>query len=340
MGRFKKLILSSPHRIPFPIATYPAISLTGNTTRQLVTDANIQSAAQLKLQEKLGTAVLLTCMDLSVEAEAFGAEVRFSDDEVPTVIGRRVTSLQEIEALQQPLPGQGRTSVYLDTIRCLREKSDGRPVMAGMIGPFSLAGRLFGVSECLLATATEPEVVEVLLDRTTEFLLAYARRMKAAGADGVFIAEPTAGLLSPRSLGIFSSARIRRIIEAVQDSTFDVVLHNCGSSAHHLDAIAESGAGIFHFGAPMYIVAALRKLSPKAIVCGNLDPAAVFVQSSAAEVRQKTADLLNATRDFQLFVPSSGCDIPAATPIENIAAFVEQTSAEASSQQPTADSGQ
>ena len=327
MGRFKNLILSSPHRIPFPIATYPAIALTGCTAKQLVTDATVQSAAQLKLRQTLGTSVLLTCMDLSVEAEAFGAEVRFSDDEVPTVIGRKVTSLQEIEVLPHPLPGQGRTSVYLNTIRCLREKSEDRPVMAGMIGPFSLAGRLLGVSECLLATATEPEVVEALLDRTTEFLLAYANEMKASGADGVFVAEPTAGLLSPKSLGVFSSARIRTIIEAVQDSTFDVVLHNCGASAHHLDAIAESGAGIFHFGAPMYILAALRKLSPRAIVCGNLDPAAVFVQSSADEIRQKTSDLLNATGDYQFFVPSSGCDIPAATPFENIVAFVEQTSA-------------
>lgn len=328
MGRFRALIEHSPHRIPFPIATYPALALTGESIKQLVTDSRSQSQAQLALQRHLGTPVLLTCMDLSVEAEAFGAEVRFSDDEVPTVIGRRATSLQEIEGLPRPIPGKGRTSVYLDTVRCLREKSEDRPVMAGMIGPFSLAGRLFGVSECLLATAMEPDLVESLLEQTTAFLLSYAQAMKAAGADGVLIAEPTAGLLSPKALGMFSSTRIRRIVEAVQDETFDVVLHNCGATAHHLEYLRQCGAGIFHFGSPMDIVAALNTLTPGAIVCGNLDPAAVFVQSSAQEILQKTSVLLSATRSYPRFVPSSGCDIPATTPLANIAAFVGQTLAQ------------
>jgi len=322
MGRFSSLVRNAGRRMPLPIATYPAIALTGNTVTQLVTDARLQEEAQLTLHRHLKTDVLLTCMDLSVEAEAFGAAVRFSETEVPSVTGRRVTTLDEIESLQQPSPGDGRTHVYIETVRRLHEKSEGRPVIAGMIGPFSLAGRLFGVSECLLATAEEPEVVDSLLEKTTAFLLAYANAMKAAGADGVLIAEPTAGLLSPRALGNFSSARVKEIIDGVQDESFDVILHNCGASAPHLEFLRQSGAGIFHFGAPMDIVAALQKLSPNAVVCGNLDPAGVFVQSSPEEVRQKTKLLLDATRNSPLFVPSSGCDIPAATALENIEAFM------------------
>ncbi len=321
VGRFKTLIERSQCCIPFPIATYPAVTLTRATVTQLVTDARVQSDAQLALQRRLGSDVLLTCMDLSVEAETFGAEVRFSESEVPSVIGRSVTSPEGIEHLAYASPGHGRTAVYLETVRRLRENSEGRPVLAGMIGPFSLAGRLFGVSECLLATATEPELVEALLDRTTAFLLLYAKALKAAGADGVLIAEPTAGLLSPKALGRFSSARIKQIIEGVEDATFDVILHNCGASAPHLEFLEQSGAGVFHFGAPMDMLAALRKLSGHAIVCGNLDPASVFVQSPVSEIPRKTKELLHETRAFPHFVPSSGCDIPAATPIENIEAF-------------------
>ncbi len=324
MGRFRALVEHSKHRIPLPIATFPAVALTQCTVTQLVTDAHVQAEAQLALQRRLGGEVLLTCMDLSVEAETFGSAIRFSEDEVPSVIGQAVTSPDEISSLPDPSPGDGRTGVYLETVRRLRANSDGRPVLAGMIGPFSLAGRLFGVSECLLATATEPELVEALLDRTTGFLLRYARAMKTAGADGVLIAEPTAGLLSPRALGRFSSACIRKIVEGAEDDAFDVVLHNCGASAHHLDFIAQSGASIFHFGKPMAILAALQKLPGDAIVCGNLDPSAIFVQSSPGDISRKTRELLEITAAFPRFVPSSGCDIPAATPLENIEAFVRE----------------
>ncbi|MGA9121464.1 MAG: uroporphyrinogen decarboxylase family protein [Bacteroidota bacterium] len=323
MGRFKELIERSHDRVPLPIATYPAIALTGHSIKQLVTDAALQSSAQLTLHRHLKSDVLFTCMDLSVEAEEFGATVRYSDAEVPSVVGRKVTSLDEIEALAQATPGHGRTAVYIDTVRRLRAASGECPILAGMIGPFSLACRLFGVSECFLATATEPEIVESLLERTTQFLLAYANEYKRAGADGVFIAEPTAGLLSPKSLGTYSSPHIKRIIEGAEDDAFDIILHNCGAKSNHLGFLEESGASIFHFGATMDIVAALQKLSAHAIVCGNLDPAAVFVQSSVAELRQKTIELLGQTRAYPRFVPSSGCDVPAGTSLDHLQAFLD-----------------
>jgi uroporphyrinogen decarboxylase len=38
---------------------------------------------------------------------------------------------------------------------------------------------------------------------------------RATGVDGIIVAEPAAGLLSPRGLGRFSSPHIRQIVEAV-----------------------------------------------------------------------------------------------------------------------------
>ena len=74
-----------------------------------------------------------------MEAEAFGSELMSSDDEPPTVVGRRVTSLDAARRLKT-LPGQPL-------------------VLAGMIGPFSLAGRLYGVSESLELTMDNPPLL-------------------------------------------------------------------------------------------------------------------------------------------------------------------------------------
>jgi len=170
-------------------------------------------------------------MDLSVEAECFGAAIRFSDDEVPTVTGSVVRSLAEAEALRVPAVGEGRTQVYIDAVRKASAAIGDRPVLAGAIGPYSLAGRLMDVTEIMYACYDEPETVHAVLEKVTAFLIAYCRAFRGAGAGGVMLAEPLAGLLTPALSAEFSCAYVKRIVEAVQNDAFIVVYHNCGNSA-------------------------------------------------------------------------------------------------------------
>jgi uroporphyrinogen decarboxylase len=226
-----------------------------------------------------------------------------------------------IEALRVPQVGARRTSVYLNAIRRLRSTTTDALALGGMIGPFSLAGRMYGVSEALAETAGEPEMMHALLEKTTAFLIAYAQGFKAAGAHGLIIAEPTAGLMSPASVTQFSSPYIRKICAAVNDQHFQVIVHNCGAKIGHLGSILESGAQIYHFGKPMDVVTALAQVPDDTVICGNLDPAEIFVNGTVAELRLKTQKLLDATAQYRNFVLSSGCDIPAQAPMQNLWAF-------------------
>ena len=302
-----------------PVLAFPGIGLTGATVHQLVTDADLQVKTQHALHKRFGTSMLLSAMDLSAEAEEFGATVLFSDDEIPTVTGRLVTDPAGMDQLSVPRVGGKRTAVYLETVRQLVKS--GIPVLGGMIGPFSLAGRLYGVSEALLETAMDPATMHTLIGKATSFLTAYAREFKNAGAWGVIVAEPTAGLLSPPALAQFSSPYIRRLVDEVADDNFDIVVHNCGARIAHLKAILQSGAQIYHFGKPMDVVAALGQVSHDVVLCGNLDPSEIFVSSTPAEVRAATGSLLKATEGRLNFVISSGCDIPPNAPLTSIEAF-------------------
>jgi uroporphyrinogen decarboxylase len=323
MKALTRRVLSSSTRLALPILTFPGGRLIGASVREMVHDSRLQSAAQLRLRDRFPLSALLSAMDLSAEAEEFGAAILFSDDEVPTVTGRLVSDLPSIEALRVPAVGSRRTRVYLETIENLAKESGGLPVLAGLIGPFSLAGRLLGVSEALLATASEGETLERLLAKTTRFLIAYAKAFKEAGADGVIMAEPAAGLMSPDSAARYSSSYIRAIIDAVEDDAFQVVLHNCGARLGHLLASLESRATMLHFGKPMDLEVALSRAGSETVLCGNLDPSEIFVHSRAAEVAARTAQLLERTAAHKNFVISSGCDIPSAAPLENLQAFFE-----------------
>jgi uroporphyrinogen decarboxylase len=323
MSRFTDHILSSPSRVVIPVLTFPGGRLTGATVREMVHDPAKQVAAQCALRDRFRTHALLSAMDLSTEAEEFGATILFSDDEIPTVTGRLVTDLASATALPVPRLGTKRTGVYLRTIEQLARIREGMPVLGGLIGPFSLAGRLFGVSEALLATAMEPEPVNVLLEKTTAFLTEYARGFREAGADAVIMAEPTAGLMSPGAVEEFSSSCIRRIRESVEGDGFQVILHNCGARIGHLEATMHSGAKTLHFGKPMDLAAALSRVPEDTVLGGNLDPAEVLVSSTPSIVASNVEHLLTAAAHHRNFFLSSGCDVPYHVPMENLAALFE-----------------
>lgn len=306
-----------------PVGVYAGLEITGDSVRQAVTEAQSQFRAVMALHERFHTPVMLTAMDLSVEAEAFGCRIRMTEDEIPSVIGRRVTNAAEIKALPIPAVGSGRTAVSLETARRLVMAADGTPVLGGVIGPFSLACRIFGVSELLEISLTEPVVLIALLEKVTRFLTQYLSVFCDLGVHGVIMAEPAAGLLSPRGLAQFSSAYVKQIIDAVVTPDFTVILHNCGAKLVHLPKVLESGAEIYHFGAPMNLAQALAQVSSEVILAGNLDPTGVFFSDTQAEVIARTRELMQIAAGYKNFIPSSGCDLPPHTPLDNIAAFYE-----------------
>jgi len=321
MTRFNQLVLHSPERLALPVAVYPGLALTGAKVSDIVTNPQAQFDVQAALRQRYHSPFVLSAMDLSAEAEAFGCTIAVSDSEVPTVTGRLIASQEQANRLAIPQPGDRRTGVYLDAVRLLRRMTGGPFVMAGCIGPFSLAARLVGVSEAMELTITEPALMHALLEKCTIFLTGYLNAFRAAGAHGVIMAEPAAGLLSPRGLSANSSAYIKQIAAGVNDESFAIVLHNCAAKLLHLPAILETGLKAFHFGAPMDITGALGKVSPDVVLCGNLDPAGVFVQSSAAGITAQAAELLAATATHRNFVLSSGCDLPPNAPLTSLDAF-------------------
>ena len=223
---------------------------------------------------------------------------------MPALIGRLVTTAADVARLAVPAPGDGRTRVHLDAAALLVAASPQTPVLGGLIGPFSLAARLFGVAETLEATLSEPAVILSLLERVTPFLIGYALELRRLGAAGVVMAEPVAGLLSPRGLARFSTPFVKRVVDAAQDPTFAIVLHNCGAKIVHLDRILESGAEFYHFGAPMDLPAALARVDGRVVICGNLDPTFIHAGPPSA-VRAGAKRLLAAAAGNRAWHPGT-----------------------------------
>ena len=190
-----------------------------------------------------------------------------------------------------------------------------------LIGPYSLAGRLYDMSEIMMLIYINPEAANTLLHKCTDFIIRYCMALKATGVNGVVMAEPAAGLLSNEDCLQYSSVFVKEIVEKVQDDHFTVVLHNCGNTGNCTQAMVYTGAAAYHFGNKINMEEALKEVPADALAMGNLDPVSLFKMSSPEEMKKATLQLLEATAAYPNFVLSSGCDIPPYTPLANINAF-------------------
>lgn len=336
MYQWIESLKSATPKKAIPILSFPSIQLLDITVQELISDSDIQAKGMKAVADRTPNAgASVSLMDLSIEAECFGAKIRVAEDEVPTVVQSVISAdddederLEKAQALEIPEVGAGRTGIYLEAIHKASQWITDRPVFAGVIGPFSLAGRLLDVSEAMVYCYSEPDMVHVILEKATAFLISYIKAYREAGANGVVIAEPLAGLLSPGLAQEFSGDYCKQIVDAVQQEDFIVIYHNCGNSTiQTLDSILSCGAKAYHFGNAISMAEMMEKLPSDVVAMGNIDPAGIFRNGTQEDTRKAVFDLMEACSKYPNFVPSSGCDIPPMSRWENVDAFFEAVDA-------------
>lgn len=321
MIKWRQDIITRPDRVAIPVMTHPGIEQLGYTVRQAVENGDIHAKAVKWLAERYPSHAASVIMDLTVEAEAFGADVLFPDDEIPTVTGHMLNNSDDIRRLEVPSLNSGRIREYLKANAILHRDITDRPVFAGCIGPFSLAGRLYDMSEIMILIYSDPEAAHTLLEKCSLFILRYIAALKATGIQGVLMAEPAAGLMSNDDCWTFSSQYVKRIIDQLQDEEFMIVLHNCGNTGHCTDAMVRTGAHALHLGNKCSLAEVAEETPRDILVMGNLDPVSIFKMASPQETYNATAALLSETADHPHVVISTGCDTPPHAPLENADAF-------------------
>ncbi len=304
-----------------PILSFPSVQLLGIGVRELISSAERQAEGMVAIVDRCNVGASLNMMDLSVEAECFGAAVRMAENEVPTVEKGILDDICDAESIVVPPVTSARCPIYIEGVRLAKQQIAHIPVFCGVIGPYSLAGRLFDMTELMMECYDSPDEVKCLLQKTTAFLIDYIKAFKEVGADGVIMAEPAAGLLSPALAREFSMPFVKQIIDAVSDENFVFCYHNCGGAVPAMaEDIAALGADIYHFGNAISLADVIAKMPADSIVMGNVDPM-LFQNGTPEDVVAATAAVFDACHRFDNFMLSSGCDIPAAAKWENIDAY-------------------
>jgi [methyl-Co(III) methanol-specific corrinoid protein]:coenzyme M methyltransferase len=255
---------------------------------------------------------------MSVEFEALGGVVHYGTrDTLPQDAGRvfdaPVTALPDAGFLDR-----GRAPVVLEAIATLRRRYDTEvAVISSIVGPFTLAAKLWGFDTFFGWIAENPGAAEGCLEAALPLCRLYAQAQLVAGADAILVGEAAASgdLISARTYRDLVLPRHRALCQSLGGPT---ILHICGKTTRHLPYVAESGATGFSFDEKVDPAEARRWLKGRVALVGwvpTLDP-----------LLNGTPDAVTAWANACLAggadVLSAGCSLPPHTPAENLNAMV------------------
>lgn len=263
--------------------------------------------------------------DPFLEAEALGAEVRWTaDDQPPALHWSHPSEMGELpENLRSPEDAakSGRVNVAVEVIRRLKSLLRDEPLLsAGVAGPFTLAARLTGLQQ---ADAPQREhFSDAALELATATITQVASKLVEAGAGVIFIQEDILPPLSASSCEAWASSlapafNIIRFYEALP-----VLQISDG------DAFAQNKPVIFRQQWNCILCPPLASSAPTAAAlapppdCANIGiavPPAVF-QPGAASSPENFQQLLHTiVVELRPALVTTAGDVPATTDIKLLA---------------------
>ncbi|MEA1926569.1 MAG: uroporphyrinogen decarboxylase family protein [Candidatus Auribacterota bacterium] len=320
---------ASKERIVVPLVGFPGLSLTGSTVKVATQNARDHMAAMKAIVEEYSPDVVFQLMDLTLEANALGQFTVFPVREpssIPTPEESfEVSGMKELEEID--VAADSRIQGFLTTMKLMAEELP-KDVLRGsyITGPFTLAALILGAERAAMATIREKDTLHALCEFSVGIAEKYMKLQIAAGAQVLCILEPTGGMLSPKQFQEFSGNYIKMIIDRLQGSTANIVLHICGNTMHITEMMLATGVDALSLdsrstGVDLSVVA--EKTPEDIAVLGNISPTEIMLLADPDEVKSSVEELMDIMRNYPHFILSTGCDLPQALPLENLSAFMK-----------------
>ena len=315
-------------RLPLmPITMMFAARLAGVPYRDYCTDHLTLVRAQAAVAERFGFDHVSAISDPAREACDLGAAVAWFPDQPPALDDRSplLADPGALAALRVPDPlSGGRMTDRVRAIEQLRAGPGRTRLVEGWVeGPCAEAADLRGISTIMLDFSDAPSFIEELLAFTTEVAIRFAQAQVDAGADLIGVGDAAASLVGPAIYREVVWPHERRLVEAIHAMGARVRLHICGNTSRLVERMAALEADIVDLDSPVDLAQARTAAGPDQVLLGNLNPVSELMTATPETVRVRLAACRIAAGPR--WIAGAGCEIPAATPLENVDAMRSAT---------------
>lgn len=326
--RFLAFLQGQPidHLLCVPLILNHANRAAGLSVSQTCHDGPALGRAHADCWRKYGQDMITLFTDTSLVAEAMGTKLKYFDDDPPRVEEPVVQGPDDVAKVRMPDPhSDGRLPVFLEAIKSANaEVGDEVFVSCCFAMPFTIAAALMGTDVFVKATRKAPELAHRLLKMSMEAALLFTDAVIAAGGVPVPV-DPVAScsVIGPKQYAQFAAPYTQPILHKIGAAGLPPVLHICGHSHLIWDQMADQGAAVLSLD-KVDLHQAKQAVGHRVCLMGNVPPAEVLLYGTPELVAEKTLEGIRLAADSPGgYIVASGCEVPLATPEENIHAMLE-----------------
>ncbi len=254
------------------------------------------------------------------EAEALGCKIHPGGTKSIPGIGEPVPyKLDDTPVFPDDFLSRGRIPELLKAVKILKkEVGDEVAIVAGIIGPWTIAGALLDTTVILKASFKQPDKIPPFLEVTEKAGTALAKALIDAGADIICNEDMTASpdLIIPKSYKELELKYQKRQFDAIKAPK---ILHICGNVDAIVEWMGQTGADVLSIEPDANPRLAREKCGPDMILMGGVDVKNTLFMQNAETVRAEAEKSIGL--GIQMLAP--GCAIAPGTPAENLLAMVD-----------------
>lgn len=312
----------SKRRKVAPFVSVISCRLTNTTIKEVVLNSEMQFKTICASVEEFSLdTVPLVYADTCFFAEACGCDLKISENDVPSVATHPVNTLDDIERLRIPDPTRdARIPEFLRAARLVSDHYPNRSRSATINAPFTLAGQLAGAEHICRMTIKSPQFVRQLLDFSLEASVVLSEAFIDAGANSIFLGDPTAGLLSRKAYSEFAGHYTKKFVDRIR---VPITLHICGNVSHIIEEMCATGIRAISLDSAVDLPSIVPRVPSHILILGNLSPVGLLRTGTPEDVTKATKEMMDKMRDVPNYIVATGCDCAFDTPFENIKAMIE-----------------
>ncbi|NNK96695.1 MAG: dihydropteroate synthase [Desulfobacterales bacterium] len=266
-------------------------------------------------------------MSLAPEASALGAEIAWSDDGTAWV-EPCIETEADVDALELPdLKNAGYMTKIFNYYEYMRAHLDDNiPMTLGSANsPFTIAALIRGTSEFIGDLVLNPEFAQKLLRKITDLVLIYLKEQRRISRPDEF----TRILLFDDLSGFVNIGLFRKYVVPMYEEIYGAFpdcqrwYHNDSDTTPVLEAIAEAGIQMFHYGYQVDANYIKETIGDRVCLMGNVAPLEILRNGTSQEVDSAFRETIRKSGYYGGLVVAAGGYIDEGTPLANIEAMIE-----------------
>ncbi|MCG7852975.1 MAG: uroporphyrinogen decarboxylase family protein [Methanosarcinaceae archaeon] len=261
------------------------------------------------------------------ESEAMGSVLNISKGKKPYVEDYVLKDYKEdLPKLKLFDPYQNkRLSTYLEQTRRLKSRFQSEiPVIGYVQAPFRHAAMLREPGNIMKDMYRQRENLRELLELALNSLVVYAVAVLSAGADIVFMSDPTSSgsAISKKQWESWGFPYLKRLVGLIKRNGVKTILHICGDTSDRLESMADTGVDCLSLDEAVDFEHARKTLGPSCCLMGNINTSLMSIGDSEA-VKEATREVIEKAGKHGNLLVSGGCGLSSNVPPENMRAMVK-----------------